>query len=824
MCGNVAATSLSAQSFALIWGAAHIPAVPGSPLGQRDLLRAAREALDGGAPVSLVGPHGVGKTRLARELARSWRAHCAFADVSGARDVDLLRLVIASELGVAPADVATASLPMLLADRLGGDGLLVLDGLCAPPGWLRDLVTSEGLRGAHVLVTTTAPAGLPGERTLLLDGLDAHDASSLLAHTAAVAEDRLGPVLALLPPHPTPRAMIAIGALIRAQGIDAAIAALAEPRSSRRDPATLAQHAWLEAAGADVVDLVVELALSPLGGSLGVPGDHRDPAALEPAREIEVLVSAGGGRLRVVEPLRSALAQAEGAQRRVRAWISRAAAAADPRDVFACLDVIDALRGSDPELAAQLALGLDPILRELALHDRRHRLLEDCAVALPPGASPRLEIGLRVWSADAAQLLGRGETERASLERARALLADADDPTLAADLAALEAMHALGKSDLAAARRHFAIAESAIARGGRPRLHAWLLGAPALVSIHEGRPAEAAVHLESVAASRRAEGDLRGESMALEHRALCLWHAGDLVSARRGVEAGAARARALGRPRGEAFCRLVGGFVELAADQPDRARDLFAQVAALARSLGHAPLSAEAARGLGIAEAMCGELERASAHLEDAARALGALRRTETGLALAALALVDHERGLPDLARARLESARQHPQLDDGRAVLARITAAIDGSSPPEGAARGAEDAIARRLIDRFVERQRRAGARRPIRTLPVLALDAHARSFALGGAPPVSLAKRALLWTVLGILATRRGEVVSDDALIAGTWPGERGSAHALRHRLQVAVSQLRKLGLGDALRRTEGGYVLDATVHHDDGSDAST
>jgi hypothetical protein len=48
------------------------------------------------------------------------------------------------------------------------------------------------------------------------------------------------------------------------------------------------------------------------------------------------------------------------------------------------------------------------------------------------------------------------------------------------------------------------------------------------------------------------------------------------------------------------------------------------------------------------------------------------------------------------------------------------------------------------------------------------------------------------------------------DDLLAAG-WPGERMRADAGAHRVRVAISTLRKMGLRDVLRTEEDGYRLD-------------
>jgi DNA-binding winged helix-turn-helix (wHTH) protein len=62
----------------------------------------------------------------------------------------------------------------------------------------------------------------------------------------------------------------------------------------------------------------------------------------------------------------------------------------------------------------------------------------------------------------------------------------------------------------------------------------------------------------------------------------------------------------------------------------------------------------------------------------------------------------------------------------------------------------------------------------------------------------------------LLDRLTERPGQPVTDDDLIAELWPGDRSQARALQNRLWVAVSTLRKFGVGDALQRTGDGYAF--------------
>ena len=58
--------------------------------------------------------------------------------------------------------------------------------------------------------------------------------------------------------------------------------------------------------------------------------------------------------------------------------------------------------------------------------------------------------------------------------------------------------------------------------------------------------------------------------------------------------------------------------------------------------------------------------------------------------------------------------------------------------------------------------------------------------------------------------MASSPGAAVSVYDLLESGWPGENVSPEAGAHRVYVAISRLRQLGLGDVLARTDEGYSL--------------
>jgi predicted ATPase len=144
--------------------------------------------------VTLVGPGGVGKTRVAQEAARAAEAHfpggAQRVDLDGLEDADLLVTEAASALGVVAA-TADELAEQLRRTTRGAPALLVLDGF---ERFLDDAGQVGALLAAvanlTVLASSRAPLRVTAEHVYRVHPLTApHAASLFAARVAAVRPD-----------------------------------------------------------------------------------------------------------------------------------------------------------------------------------------------------------------------------------------------------------------------------------------------------------------------------------------------------------------------------------------------------------------------------------------------------------------------------------------------------------------------------------------------------------------------------------------------------------------------------------------------------------
>jgi predicted ATPase/class 3 adenylate cyclase len=140
-------------------------------LGREQELAMLRQLLDSPGIVTIIGPGGLGKSRLASELAcadaERYTGGAWLADLSAVEDAAQLSDVVASTVGI-EGGVAVDALARELERR--GEMLVVLDGCEHLVEAAADLVADLARRcpALHILATSREPLEVDGERVLRL--------------------------------------------------------------------------------------------------------------------------------------------------------------------------------------------------------------------------------------------------------------------------------------------------------------------------------------------------------------------------------------------------------------------------------------------------------------------------------------------------------------------------------------------------------------------------------------------------------------------------------------------------------------------------------
>lgn len=213
---------------------------------------------------------------------------------------------------------------------------------------------------------------------------------------------------------------------------------------------------------------------------------------------------------------------------------------------------------------------------------------------------------------------------------------------------------------------------------------------------------------------------------------------------------------------------------------------------------------------LGAAELAGGALAVAAGRLEQAGREVDALAPGSARSLLVPLVL--HYRALHALA-AGADAPIELPGAPSLQAI--RVWLHDARRAPSIGAA------LRRRLARLRDEAVGYEHARFGVELVSVLgrvALDTKVRvardgSLIVRGPTVADLSAREPLRRVLEALLRARatGDALPLEALVTAGWPGEKIHAAAAKNRAHVALSTLRALGLGAALRRDARGYALD-------------
>lgn len=468
--GKIEATPAAPRHLLTTWGEGyrlHLPAQapedePDAFFGRVDE-QARLEALlgDGPAIIGLIGPSGVGKTRLARRATRRLRPVVCELDEVG--DAEGLHAQLGRALGCAPRRCGLAQLVEASRGRL-----LLLDGVEAALAPVAELVQALGVgpEPTRVLYTSLAPLGLRGERRLELGGLAPEAAVDLLADRADAASWRaapavLGHIAEALERHPLALELAAGHA--RVLSPEAALERLERPSdwlvSSRRDRPE--RHQSLQRAvrwslsqlepglREDLGRLAVfrgSLDLEAAEQALPGPGALHRLGALR-GRGLVLPHPEEAHRFRIFAAVRAealaALTEPEHAwEAHRRCFVARARARVRPGDSAPDVELLgafahdvdnlrEAFRRSLPdhaEDAVHLALAAYPLLAWRGPVREARRMLEACLAR--PELDARVRGHLHHQRGNAGYLCGDNGAAREDAERALAIAETLDDERL----------------------------------------------------------------------------------------------------------------------------------------------------------------------------------------------------------------------------------------------------------------------------------------------------------------------------------------------------------------------------------------------------------
>lgn len=755
-----------------------VPAVTRGFIGrqrERDWLRT--ELTDGGL-VTVVGPPGVGKSRLAFEVART--TALAVVELTDVVGVDGVQRAVTLALGWR-AHGPTSRVAKALREQ--ARPLLVLDDADRARDTLGPLMHTwlSEVPGLRLLCTARQPMDQPGEKVLWLEGLDCDAARALYLERArriaparlvdaATVDPELEVLLRRLDGLPLAIELAAARADLRSPGellreMDDRFAALA-PRTRDVLPSlwdTL-ERSWRsldDELRQGLCALAVVEPPTPRSGAQALMGRIRGLDALVERSLVSVTSHAGErayGLLDSVRDFARARSAEDGldsvaiaaARRRYVQWVRREAserqrvAARHPSAHWSSLlalepHLIAALSFVAPasDDATALVLARDAIMvRTGPAHSHEAMLSEQLARVDPTTAQ----------AAELMTALGRVHQLANRYHRSRALL-----------LQALACFEALGRTADIVRLRYY------VAR--------------AYVQIMDDPVATREVIAQAMSTAREADMPVYAAG-AISTLGMVEHFEGDLDAAvRRHEEATAALPEEHATRIGpvlhvhHALARLDRGEVALASALLDLCRGLMEErrdellIAKLEPTLAH------------IAGAR-GDMAQARLHLSRGEAA--AERLDDLGL-----------RVHLELERARLEATIEPAS---ARAALARARASAVGMMTP----RLERDF---RRVEARIDGTPAPGARR-------LRIARDGDGFRRGAEDVVDLRRRGAVRRILAALA--KEVPLSVDAIVQAGWPDERILPESAAKRVWTAVWTLRRAGLQELLRHDERGYVL--------------
>lgn len=760
------------------------PALVSSPraarlFGRDRVLARIRQALAEGAPVTLVGEPGVGKTELALHVARAANDRLTFVDLSSAHEPGDVLALVAHALGVRVGVEPMSTLRAALAARAA---MLVLHRAERAGEEARALVVA--VSGTCSVVTTSrTPLELPDEHVVEIEPLREAGVELFLERAEHRAEpstrDAIRHVVDLCGGLP-----FAIELAAAAQRSAHRVADELESRVDRDRPLRdviewalddLEQESRLAVAQAAVFE--APFGLAAFEAVVRLPGDVLGKAV---ARGL--LARAPDAAKLVVHPYVRAVAMetlsdAERLEvlRRHAAYVA-SSAERSRADLLAAFEV--ELLGDRPEVLVRLIDALVPELIRQGSIERAEALVEAAGAVLRSGLSVARAYlaearGQPSVSCDDRLLAAEIALRRDDAHGALTLVSELPTVSVRALRATGDAHRRLGSpvAALGAYRGGIELARGLEDAKGAAELQVRLAG----VELDLGAPERAQPHLTAAIGVLASVGADRTLAIGLATLADLLLEEGDET----GVDSLLIEARLHARRAG--------------------ALDVLARIDVLT-----------AARALGLAQVdhvptlLAAELE-APGTWGDLARGLDAVLRARLDEREAAAELLPNGPssapllGALELAEARRARVRQ----EDDAPFTKRARARLEAEGPSLTEVR-----IARRVLARMLD------------TAARFVVHRDGAWFSNDGVV-VSLERRANLRRLLAVLLRRRieapGQNVPSSELHAAGWPGERLSSRVLEDRLHTAMQTMRDLGLRALLLHEfthESGWRLLAEV----------
>lgn len=478
--------------------------------------------------------------------------------------------------------------------------------------------------------------------------------------------------------------------------------------------------------------------------------------------------------------------------------------------------------GTHPERALRAAVVLQPILIASGPAALRLRLLEEALGSLPDRPAGGLSL-LRGWAwlARGDTLLGLGRLDDAANELARAAeaaTAHGDDRLHARALWRRGTLAFVG-GRLDESERHVTEALAAFERVDDGIHIGRCLGSLGLIQQCRGQLEEAgALHARALA-HHQDRGDRRWVGTTTLRQGEIADARGDLDAAERSYTAALRSLRQGHHRRHEAQALIALGALVGERGEPHRALDLLTEALSLLARVPDARTEATCLLELGELLGRTGDLLGACAHLDRAGAKAAHLgnrqleARSRARLVPVRLAL-DDVSGADDLVTSG-EATDHEPELAALWTIAAGHLAHHRADRPAVAAAVQTTAPLAERSA---VVRRARLDLLRALDDEPPddqLVIAEGGDWLKPPGGERVDLAHRTTLRNVLGALLVARfegeGAPLDAEAIFAAGWPGERAKAEAATSRVYVALSTLRKLGLGPALIKDDDGYRLD-------------